>query len=75
MRVLNLRAVLNLNILTLDRGWRISLYERQHLFVQLASTDMAIAVQVHFLCGLENLKDALLCQSTAEDNGEVGEGG
>ena len=73
LRVGNLRDVLDLDVLALDRGRRCLFDDRQHDFVELGGTNAALAVEINLLGSFEDLEDALFGDSRSEDDGEIDE--
>lgn len=70
LRVGQLRAILNLDILTLYRWWRICLYKRQHNLVELGGSYLCLAVEINLLGCFEHLEYALLCECRRKDIGK-----
>ena len=60
LRVGQLRAILNLDILTLGRRWRRLLDDGQHHLVELRCAHMCLTVHIHLLGCFEHLVDAVL---------------
>ena len=75
LRIGQLGDVLYLDVLALYRGGRISLDEREHLFVEAGRGDARRAIAVNAAGFFEHLQNALLGEGRSENDGEVGKGG
>ena len=59
----DLRALLYLDIFTLDGGWGIRFNERKHLLVELRCADMVLTCLADFIGHLQHFEDTLLSHS------------
>lgn len=58
--VRNLVAVLDFDVLTLNRLWRECLDERKHNLIEFRCTDLRLTVEIYLLGSFEYLEDTLL---------------
>ena len=71
LRIRQLRAVLDLDVLAFPCGWGIVLDQRKELVVQLGRRDLLVFVLVHMNSRLYDLEDTLFGDRTREDDREV----
>ena len=71
MRVGQLRTILDLNVLPLDRRRRIGLYQWQHHLVQLVRAHARRAVQINLLSRFQHTEDALFREGRGKNYREV----
>ena len=74
LRVGQLRAILNFDVLAFG-GWRrISLDKGEHHFIKFRRSHACLAVKIHLFGRFKHLEDALLGKCRGENDGEIHKG-